>query len=153
MLESWLMLPLKDIVPPYSLTAKLAQERLIQWLEKTKFMQDKFINQMKGKVSFQEQYNSFGEKLNLIRANFQSKLHIQKSTISKLKISSIFNLVFFIADGIQQTDFLLRILLLWIAQMLMIWLPFYCKEWETERVDHMRWIKIQVEVIRLWLFI
>lgn len=74
-----------------------------------KFMQDKCTNLIKEKVLFQELSSSYGEKYNRIKANFLSKLHTQKFIINKSKIFWIFNLAYFIVDGILRMDFLLKI--------------------------------------------
>ena len=53
-----------DIAPPYLPMDKLAQVKLILWLENKKYFIAKFTNQIQAKVLFLVLFNSFGKKLN-----------------------------------------------------------------------------------------
>lgn len=52
----------KDIAQPFLRMDKLAQEKLIQWQEKKKYLIVKYIKQIKDKVLYLGQYNSYGKK-------------------------------------------------------------------------------------------
>ena len=52
----------KDIVQLSLRMDKLVQEKLIQWQEKKKYSIVKFIKQIKDKVLFLEQFNSYGRR-------------------------------------------------------------------------------------------
>ncbi len=72
-----------DIVLLFLHMARQVQEKLIQWQENSKYLIDKYINQILVKVSFQELYSNFGKKLNKIKVNIQLKQVILKYTINK----------------------------------------------------------------------
>ena len=52
----------KDIVQLSLHMDKQVQEKLIQWQEKKKYSIVKFIKQIKDKVLFLEQFNSYGRR-------------------------------------------------------------------------------------------
>ena len=82
--------------------------------------------------------------------NIRLKLPSQRYTTSRSEICWILGLECCIADGILPMDSSLRIWLLWTARALMIWLRFWMKVSEIERVDRMSSTKIRLVHIRWW---
>ncbi len=112
---------LKVIVQQYLHMGKQVREKHTLWQEKTRYTAGKFISQTNAKALYPELSKSYGRKSGNTRVNSLSRHPILKFTMNKLRICLISNLEFFIADGIQPMDFLLKTWLLWIVVTSMIW--------------------------------
>jgi hypothetical protein len=66
-----LMQPFKDIVPLFLLMDKQVLEKPIQWQANRKFLVETFINPIKEKELFPEQFNNYGKKSNNINKNIK----------------------------------------------------------------------------------
>lgn len=84
--------------------AKQALERPTQWQANSKFTPDKYTNPTKDKASFRGPFKNYGKRSNNTKANTLLKPHTQKSTISRLRICSIFNQECCIVDGTLLMD-------------------------------------------------